>query len=254
MGRDLGRFARLEIDEVDGLIAVVPEIDSEQLRAVRRPVERFGEHPFAEDSPRLSRLEIADPHFDVRIRLRSVREPRPVRGERAEADEVLDIGSICDLLGPALDGVEQVELVELVAVSIRRQGDRAVQRRDGDLPHRLFGERGQLVGPATADGNAPEVELPGDVADEEHVLPVARERQGSAEAAVRGEALEDGELRRCADGRHAADDSGYGSRRRSSRSRSRITRWSTCSVITPSRRSSSSASRSAPSSSRRRRW
>ena len=86
---------------------------------------------------------------------------------------MLDIGNICDLLGPALDGVEQVQLVELVAVAIRRQRDRAVQRRDGDLPHRLFRERRQLVGPPAADGNAPEVELARQVADEEHVFTVA---------------------------------------------------------------------------------
>ena len=52
--------------------------------------------------------------------LAAVRELRAVRGERPAGDEMLDLGVVGDLLGPASAGIEQVELVELVAVRGRR--------------------------------------------------------------------------------------------------------------------------------------
>ncbi len=241
---------------MDRRVAVVPEVVGEQLRAVR-------DQPYAKEyipSPktlRVSPVSRSRIHTSMSAGVLAFAEYASFvpSGENAPAPtKCCTSGSSVICSGQPLSRVEKIELVELVAVSVGGEHDRAVPRRDGDLPHGLLGERGQLVRPATADGDAPEVELPGDVADEEHVLPVARERQAAAEAAVRGEALEGGELRRCAYGRHAPDDSGYGSRRMSSRSMSWTTRCATCSVITPSRLSWWSTSRSAAISSRRRRW
>ena len=41
-------------------------------------------------------------------------------------DVVLDLGVVGDLLGPAAVGIERVELVELVAVPVGGEHDRAV--------------------------------------------------------------------------------------------------------------------------------
>ena len=118
---------------------------------------------------------------------------------------MLNLGLVGDLLRPALSRVEHVQLVKLVAVPVGSDDDRVVPRRGGDLAHRLLRERRQLVRPAAVDRNAPEVELAGHVAHEEHVRAVACEREAGPEAAVGDEALEGGQLRRRAHCCHAAE-------------------------------------------------
>ena len=82
---------------------------------------------------------------------------------------MLDLRLVGQLLGPAPLRIEQVELVELVAVVIGADQDAAVARRDCDAADGLVRERRQLVGPASLDRDAPEVELPGDVAGEQQL-------------------------------------------------------------------------------------
>ena len=50
----------------------------------------------------------------------------PSGDQASPPDEVLDLGRVGELLGPAAVGIEQVELVELVAVAVGGEHDRAV--------------------------------------------------------------------------------------------------------------------------------
>jgi hypothetical protein len=80
--------------------------------------------------------------------------------------------------------------MELVAVPVGGEEDRRPVRRPGDLPHRLVGEDGQLVGVAAGAGLAPEVELAGGVGDVSDLAAVGREREGWLVPPDGGELLE----------------------------------------------------------------
>ena len=102
---------------------------------------------------------------------------------------MLHLRGVGQLLGPAPVRRDPEELRELVAVAIGGEEDRP-PGRDGDLAHRPVGERGQLLGPAAVDVDRPEVELAGDVGDEEDAAPVRRELGDGQEAAMGEELLE----------------------------------------------------------------
>ena len=150
--------------------------------------------------------DIANPDLQVgrAARVRGIRELRSVRRPRGATDVVLDLGLVGQLVRPAAVRIEHVELMELVTVVICAEHDPAVGRRHAHSPHRLVGERGQLGRPATLDRNAPEVELPGDVAREEEMHPVGGERQNRGEAADREELLHERQLSRFCDS-HGAE-------------------------------------------------
>jgi hypothetical protein len=91
-----------------------------------------------------------------------------------------------ELLRPSSAGGDAVDLVELVPVVIGAQQELAVvTNRDG--AHCVVGERRQLIRRATVHADAPEVELPGCVADEEDTGTVGRERDDGVEPPVREE-------------------------------------------------------------------
>src|SRR5438270_6375686 len=81
--------------------------------------------------------------------------------------------------------------MELVAVVIGTERNRAVPRRHADRAHGLVGEISELIGPTALDRNAPEIELTRDVVDEENVLAVMGERKSGGEAPVSHETLEE---------------------------------------------------------------
>ena len=94
----------------------------------------------------------------------------------------------------------EIDLMELIAVVVGAEHDAAVARRDADRPHRVVRERRQLPRPAAVDADAPQVELPGHVADEVDVLPIRAERQPGGKPPVRHELLERRKLARLRDG------------------------------------------------------
>ena len=63
---------------------------------------------------------------------------------------MLHLRQVGELLGPAAARGDPVELVELVAVAVGDEQDRAVVP-DRDTAHRVLRERRQLVGPAAVD-------------------------------------------------------------------------------------------------------
>ena len=177
--RQLARFPGLEVDQVNRGVAVVPEVERQQLRTVRGELAREGEHALAEDRPRLAARDVPNPDLHVgRVaRVRRVGELRPVGCPGGPADVVLDLRLVGQLVRPTTVAVEHVELMKLVSVVVCAQQDPAVRRRHSGAAHGLVGECGQLVRPTAFDGNAPEIELPGHVAREQQLRPVGGERQ-----------------------------------------------------------------------------
>ena len=102
---------------------------------------------------------------------------------------MLHLTEIGQLLGPAALGGNPVELMELVAVPVGREKNAAV-RPHRNRAHGVLREHRQLLGPAAVDRDRPEVELAGDVRDEEDALPIRRELRDRVEPAERKELLE----------------------------------------------------------------
>ena len=200
--RQLTRAASLHVDEVDGGIAVVPGLDGEQLRAVGRPWAREREHLLAEHGPRLTGGGVADPalHVGGLARIRGVGELRSVPRPGTAVHVVLDLRLVRQLLRPAPLRMEQIELVKLVAVVIGADQDAAVARRDCGAADGLVRERRELIGPASLDGDPPEIELTGEVAGEQQLRAVCREGQGRGEAADGEKLLHERQLSRFRDG------------------------------------------------------
>ena len=80
--------------------------------------------------------------------------------------------------------------MELVSVAIGAQENPPVARHT-QPPHGLVGEGRELVRPSSGNRNAPEVELSRDVACEEQVLAVCREREDAGKPPDGEELLEE---------------------------------------------------------------
>ena len=193
--RQLGRVARRDVDEIERHVAVRAELERDQLRAVGGERRRERVHPFAEDIARLVVAVAPDEHLAVlgAARVGGERERASVRRPGAGTDHVLHLRQVGQLLGPATSRGNPVELVELVAVAVGDEEDRAVLA-DGDGAHGVLRERRQLVRPAAVNMRGPEVELPRDVRGEENATAVGRELGDRLETAVREELLERGEV------------------------------------------------------------
>src|SRR2546422_968478 len=89
--RELVRVAGLYVDEKDREVAVVAEVDRQQLRTVGRPGPGERELPLAEHLSRLTRLGVAHPalHVGRLARVRRVGEPPAIRRPGLAADEML---------------------------------------------------------------------------------------------------------------------------------------------------------------------
>src|SRR5262245_22478071 len=98
--------------------------------------------------------------------------------------------------------------MELVAVAVGLEEDRSVGAH-GDRPHGVVGERRQLLRPARAvERRGPEVELTGDVRDEEQAVAPGRELRDRKEA-PEGEELLEGRKRGLGLGGGCHEDAAY---------------------------------------------
>src|SRR5439155_2318249 len=106
--RELTRFPGLEVDQVNRRVAVVPEVERQQLRPVWRETPWEREHALAEHRARLATRGVTNPDLHVGgvARIRRVSEPRPVGRPRGATDVVLNLRLVCQLVGPAVFGFE----------------------------------------------------------------------------------------------------------------------------------------------------
>ena len=193
--RRLDRVAGRDVDDPDRDVGVRAELDGEELRPVGREAHRERVHPLAEEVARLGLALAPDVHLAVgrRAPVAREREALAVGRPRRRRELVLHLREVRELLRPAALGGDAVELVELVAVTVGVEEDRAVLAHR-DAADGVVDERRQLLGPATVELRRPEVELPRDVRDEEHALAVGRELRDRVQAPM-GEELLEGRLR-----------------------------------------------------------
>ena len=189
--RRLGRIARFDVDHPYRRVAVRPELDREKPRAVRREADGERVLALAEEVARLGVAFSPDEDLAVgrRAHVRGEGEALAVRRPRSRRELVLHLFAVGDLLRPTALRGDAVELVELVAVVVGVEEDRPVLA-DGDAANGVVDERRQLVGPAAVELDRPQVELAGEVGDEEHALTVRRQLRDRIEAPKGEELLE----------------------------------------------------------------